>query len=343
MKSILKNILIIGIAITMFFAMAACDVSEMGGDGTTGMILPGNDMGEPAGSDINNSDTTAAVQGWDDATEPDQTTIESTTADTTKTAETTNAPAISGDPDIEETVCFEYNGLRVVAKKLTEDAIFGRGVKLYIENGSDSDLAVSVNQLIVNDCMISDAFSSTVAAGKKANETLYFSDSDLENAEIDTIGTIEIYFYVYDPNSYQTLYEAECVTIKTSAHDSVPAVRAASSGTTMYENDGIKIVGKYVRDTWLGKSFVLYIENNSGRDVAFSCDDMSVNGFMVDAFFSETVYNGKYAVSDISIYESDLEKNDIGVIEEFELKFHTYDPRTYNTIASTGALTFKVK
>lgn len=191
--------------------------------------------------------------------------------------------------------------------------------------------------------MISDTFSSTVAAGKKANETLYFSDTDLENAEIDIIGTIEIYFYVYDPNSYQTLYEPECVTLKTSAHDSVPESRAASAGTIMYDHDGIKIVGKYVRDTWLGKSFVLYIENNSGRDIALSCDDMSVNGFMVDAFFSETVYNGKYAVSDISVYESDLEKNEISVIEEFELKFHTYDPRTYTTIASTGALTFKVK
>ena len=190
--------------------------------------------------------------------------------------------------------------------------------------------------------MITDYFSCTVAAGKKANETMYLSSSDLSAAGIDNIGQVEVYFYVYDSTTYDRIYETDCVTIKTSLYDEMDTT-VENAGYTLYEKDGIKIVGKYVDEfTIWGKAVVLYIENNSNTNITVSCEDMSINGYMVTEFFSQTIYSGKYAISDITISSSSLTENDITEIEEFELKFRIYNADTYDTIVIMDALQFRV-
>lgn len=84
----------------------------------------------------------------------------------------------------------------------------------------------------------------------------------------------------------------------------------------------------------------MYIENTSGKNVGISCDNMSINGFMVTPFFSSTVYDGKKAVTDITIMSSDLEKNGIESVEDIEVNFHIYDADSYSTICATGAIAF---
>ena len=70
---------------------------------------------------------------------------------------------------------------------------------------------------------------------------------------------------------------------------------------------------------------------------------MSINGFMINAIYSTTVYNGKMSFDDITIFSSDLEENGIEKIEDVELKFHIYDAHSYNTIADSDAITFSVQ
>lgn len=69
-------------------------------------------------------------------------------------------------------------------------------------------------------------------------------------------------------------------------------------------------------------------------------DDMSVNGFMLSPFFSTTVYDGKKAINDITVFSSDLEENGIETIEEVELKFNIYDADSYSTISDSEPITF---
>ena len=91
----------------------------------------------------------------------------------TKTEETSSASAVT----IEEQVLFEQDGLKVTATEYVVDSIWGDGVKLLIENDGTSDIGLGCNALIVNDYMITDLFSTTVAAGKKDYETLNLSSS----------------------------------------------------------------------------------------------------------------------------------------------------------------------
>jgi hypothetical protein len=199
---------------------------------------------------------------------------------------------------------------------------------------------VGCTALIVNDYMINDLFASEVAAGKKSNETLYLSSSELNAAGIENVGKIEIYFHIYDSSTYDTIYDSDCVTIETSEYANMDET-PNDAGNELYNEGGIRIVGKTVdENSFWGTAILLYIENTSGKNVGISVDDMSINGFMMSPFFSTTVYDGKKDIDEITIFSSDLEENGIESIDEVELKFHIYDADTYSTITDSDAITF---
>lgn len=249
------------------------------------------------------------------------------------------------DVSISEQILLDQDGLKITATGIEDDSILGKGIKLLIENNSDKNLGVGCNALIVNDYMITDLFSTTVAAGKKANEIMYMSSSSLEAAGISNIGQIEIFFHIFNSDNYQTLYDPDGVTIQTSLYDSMDIDSStASEGQELYNQNGIRIVGKYVNeDSFWGAAVLLYIENTSGQNIGVNCDNMSINGFMVTPLYSSTVYNNKRIVDDITILSSDLEKNGITSVDEIEVNFHIYNADNYNTITDTGAIKFATK
>lgn len=265
-----------------------------------------------------------------------------TEASDTDTPENSDSPA-DIMAAIDEQVLVDQDGIVVTAMEYVTDSIFGDGIKMLLENNSDKDITIGCNALIVNDYMIADLFSAEIAAGKKANETLYFSSTQLEAAGIKNVGKIEIYFHIYDSSTYDTVFDSECVTIQTSEYANMDTT-PDDAGKELYNRDGIRIVGKTVdENSFWGTAILLYCENNSGKNVGISVDDMSVNGFMMSPFFSTTIYDGKKSIDDITVFSSDLEQNGIEAIEEVELKFHIYEIDSYSTIADSEPITFSAQ
>ena len=304
----IKRLLSVVAALIIVMSMVSCEISSI-------TDISGDTGGGTR--DVVNNDTTTATD---------------TTADSNKSQAT-----------IQEKILFEYNGLSVTAKEIISDTIWGAGIKVHIENNSNKDYGIGIRHAIVNNCMITDLFSCTVAAGKKANDTIYLSSSSLMDAGISNIGQIELYFYLYNPNTYQTEYETECVTIKTSHYNEMDTT-VENAGHVLYDENGVKIIGKYVDEYGLlGKAIVLYISNSRDENIVVSCDDLSINGYMVTPLLSSTIYANKYIIDDITILRSDLEENDIKEIKDFALKFRVYNANTYQTIFVTNELSFGVE
>lgn len=244
---------------------------------------------------------------------------------------------------ISEQELVNQNGIVITAVEYATDSFWGDGVKFLIENNSSQNVTVSCKALMVNDYMISDLFSQSVAAGKKANEVMHLYSNELKAAGIENIGKIEMVFHVYDSDSWKELFDTDVVTIKTSEYGNMD-VATDIAGTVLYDEGGIKIIGKAVdENSFWGSSILLYIENNSGDNVRISCDDMSINGFMMTPFFSSMVYSGKKAVDDITIMSSELKKNSIESVDEVELSFRISNADTYRTITETAPITFHTK
>ena len=278
---------------------------------------------------------TSTDSGTDLANDP-------STADTEAKSNAENDASASSVPTIEEQVLIDTNGIKITAKEYLTDKIWGDGIKLLIENSSDKDYTVGCDALIVNDYMITDLFSSKVAAGKNANETMYLSSSGLKAAGIESVGKVEMYFHASDAE-YNMVFKNEYAEIHTSEYDNMDTT-PNDAGTELYSADGIRIVGKTVdENSFWGSAILLYIENNSGKTVGINVDDMSFSGFMITPYFSTTVYDGKKALEDITIMSNQLEENGIESIDNVELKFHIYNSDTYETIADTEPITFSAK
>ena len=258
---------------------------------------------------------------------------------TASTSEKKKAKAVT----IEKQVLLNQNNLTITATEYTKDSVWGDGIKLVIENKSTQNVTVGCNALIVNNYMISDLFSADVAAGKTANETMYLSSSALKAAGIDSVGQIEMYFHVYDTASFDTLFDADVVTIKTSAFATMDTT-PNDAGKELYNQGGIRIVGKTVdEDSFWGTAILLYIENTSGTNVTIQSDNMSINGFMIQPMFSAEVYNGKKAIDDITILDDNLKNNNITSIDTVELQFTILNADSYETIATSDPITFAAK
>lgn len=248
----------------------------------------------------------------------------------------------SADESITEQVLVDQDGIKITATEYVTDDIWGDGIKLMVENASDNDYTVGCDALIVNDYMITDLFSADVAAGKKSNEVMYLSSSELKAAGIDVVGKVEMYFHAYDSN-WDSLFQNVYSEIETSQYSNMDT-SPNDEGTELYNENGVRIVGKTVdENSFWGTAILLYVENTSGQNVGISVDNMSINGFMMSPFFSTTVYDGKKAIDDITVFSSDLEENGIESIDEVELKFHIYNADSYETIADSDAITFSAQ
>lgn len=249
------------------------------------------------------------------------------------------ADQTSADESINEQVLVDQDGIKITATEYVTDSIWGDGIKLPVENNSSKDYTIGCDALIVNDYMITDLFSADVAAGKKSNEVMYLSSTELKAAGIDTVGQIEMYFHAYDSNwdnlfknVYSKLETSEFANMDTTPND---------EGQELYNANGVRIVGKTVdENSFWGTAILLYIENTSGQNVGINVDNMSINGYMMTPLFSTTVYDGKKSIDDITIMTSDLEANGITLVDQVELKFHIYNAESYDTIADSDAITF---
>lgn len=261
--------------------------------------------------------------------------------DTKEIVATSNEPKTS--VTIEEQELINQDGIVITAKEYVTDNIWGDGVKLVLENNSDKTVTIGCNALIVNNYMITDLFVAEVAPGKKSNEVMYLSNTELKAAGIDTVGQVEIYFHVYDSASYDNIFDSGCVTIKTSEFANMDTT-PEDMGTELYNENGIRIVGKAVdENSFWGTAILLYCENTSGKNVGISVEEMSINGFMMSPLFSTIIYDQKMSLDEITVLSTELETNGIDEIEEVELKFHIYDVDSYNTIADSEPIKFTAK
>ena len=90
------------------------------------------------------------------------------------------------------------------------------------------------------------------------------------------------------------------------------------------ENITVKVTGTQEDSLW-GYTVKVYLENNTDKELMFSVDDVSVNGFMCDPFWASTVSAGKKANEKITFSEAAFAENGIEAVEEITFTLHVYD------------------
>lgn len=263
----------------------------------------------------------------------------STTASEAEEADSASAESeITADSvTIAEQELYNENGIKITTTGLGEDGLWGPEVKLLIENDSPQNITVQVRNGSVNGYMIDYQMSCDVAAGKKSNDGMELSETELENSGIETIADLEFSFHIFDSESWDTIVDTDIIKLGTSASGNYTQPYD-DSGEVVYDENNIRIISKGLvidDDDIFGPRYFLYIENNSAESITVQARDTSINGFMVDPTLSAEVSSGKKIVTDITFMSSQLEENNITEITEIETAFHIFQTDSWDTIVDT--------
>lgn len=237
--------------------------------------------------------------------------------------------------NISETVILDKDGIKITAKSISYDSWIGPEIKVLIENNSSENVTIQARKFSINGIMIDPIFSADVNAGKKANDTISISSSELEAAKITTIKDIEFGLDVFNSDSWNDIFKQEGIKLETNAKDYVQKYN--TEGKLVVDQNDIKIyvLKKDDNNSFWGADIYVYIENNSSQDITAQVRDVSINGFMIDPTFSSDVAAGKKAYDTITFHESDLKNNDITDIKEIELKFDVFNADSWNDFFKT--------
>lgn len=293
-----------------------------------------------SGSDSSSSSsTTAAVSETMATVQPNEKAEETEAAKEaeTTTEATTEAPteAAKGAIDFPATVLVDNDSIYFEVKSIEWDSIWGYTLKCICENKTDKELMFSARDGYVNGWQCDPLWASTVAAGKKSNESLSFSKDKLEECGIDEITNITFVLHVYDSNDWLAdPVEDNEYTIYPLGEDADKEYKREAQATdeVLVDNDNvtITITNKSIDKIW-GYKLEVFLENKTDKHLMFSVHDASVNGFMCDPFFASSLKGGKKAMVSITWGESTLAEQGLTpeTVEELEIPFKVYDENNF--------------
>ena len=215
-------------------------------------------------------------------------------------------------------------------------------LKLLVENNSDQNLTVQSHASSVNGYMITNIMSIDVASGKKVNDTLTLTSSEMEDCGITSITDLAFTLHVFNTDTWEAVIDTPVIELKTNLSGTVTQTYD-DSGNVVYDANGVRIITKgKTDDSILGHGIQVYVENNSAEDIMVQTRNVSINGFMVETYYSPLVMAGKRSLSSLTISDTSLEANGITDITSAELTFVIINSSNFLDIAETGpvSLTF---
>jgi len=219
---------------------------------------------------------------------------------------------------------------------LDEDDPFGYALNLYLENKSaDTNYMFAVSGCAVNGVEVLNLGAFSVPAGNVAFDKLYITDAILEENGITDFSDIYLKIRVFDSDSWDPDDVAEQgVHIYPKGQDKaevfVRDVKATDRIIADNEDITVIITGMSEDDLLDTEELCFYFINKTNEDIMFSMQEVSVNDFKLDPFFSVTVQPGFSKFHNASWFEDDLEENGIDDIEKIEFTMVATDPSDYD-------------
>lgn len=251
------------------------------------------------------------------------------TEKTEEPQETTETTYHSEETSFQELTVVDNASCTIKITGIDPDNMWGYTLKAYLENKSaDKTYMFSVVSASINGVKADPFFATEVAAGKKSNETITFSDGYLNETNIGKVTDIELEFRVYDSNDWMAEPVAE-----TSVHvypygeenATLYTREIQDTDTVIVDNDFVTaVVTDYENDDIWGYTVNLFLVNKTDTSVMFSVDEASVNGYMADPFFATSVGANKCAFSSMSWSDDTLEANGISDVESIEFVLRVY-------------------
>lgn len=259
-----------------------------------------------------------------------ETTASSTAEAPTADSETPPADSEETVPEFQAQTIVDNEFCTVILESIDENGMWGYSWKVQLENKTDKNLMFSIDDCSVNGVMADPFWASSVAAGKKSNETVSWSSSLFEENGIcsDNVTQVTFDLRVHDADDWSAdNFVDDTFTIYPMGEENATTVErtAQDSDLVLFDNDECTlIVTGFDPDSLFGYAVNVYLVNKTDKTLIFSVDDASINGYMCDPFWATSVAAGKTENSSIEWSDSTLEENGIESVEEIELPIRVH-------------------
>lgn len=243
----------------------------------------------------------------------------------TPTAAPTEAPSLS------ELTLVDNDHCRFTVTGTEYNDHLGLQIQVLCENESDRPLMFTWNDTSVCGFMYDPMWAEEVAAGKQVRSTVGIDTYALERIGVDSVEEITFTLYVQDSEEFMNepvVNEGFSIYPTGKMPDQVvyPEYQHTEGESVIVDNDTLTFIIENVDDE-LADYYTLncYIANKTGKNMLISWDNVSVNGFMVNPFWAISVAAGKQAYAEIIFYRSELEAQDIEVVQDIEFNLLVSD------------------
>ena len=262
------------------------------------------------------------------ATDPAEETVASTNAPTDTPTEPVDTRSEMG-----ETVLIDNEQVSFTVKSVETNDHMGMQLQVQCVNKTENNLMFSWDMVSVCGFMYDPMWAEEVAAGKIANSTVYLDTYALEKMGIVSVDEITFTLRIFDSENWmEAPLVQEVFTVYPTGLSAetlmLPQREETRGQSVIVDNENVRFVIEWADAEDAAEYTVyVYMENKTDRNLMYAWDLVSVNGFMVDPFWSATVAAGRKACSQITFFRSELEANGIEDVAEiaFKLTVSDYD------------------
>ena len=198
----------------------------------------------------------------------------------------------------------------------SETPVKGNAIVIELENGLFAATLISLTDLESDGLELFEAFEGSIringsTASDGSKDSLFQSSNDPAPAAVPS------------GSAAQTPEDA----IDASAVDEV----------VLLDDDICKVSLKNFtipEDAWYGFSVKVYTENKSDQDLYFTTNYTTLNGYVIEPYWGETVAAGHKSNTEMTFYADEIEENGITNISELAFKLVVRDDNSYDTLES---------
>jgi len=271
--------------------------------------------------------------------------------DTNTANQNNSSPAVTDNskkeektPKFEEITVIDNDYMTMKFTGLNPNGTWGYTLKANIENKSDVNLLIGMNNTSVDGVMCDPFWATSVAAGKKMNCDISWSKSQLESSGLSGINNLQFVLHVSNDDTWDNLFEEKCsLTIDAGCAAPKEVSYSGFNEIDVVDNDSLKfrVIG-IDENGVMGYTLHVLIENGTNDYVTVGWDNVSVNGYMCDPFWATSVSPNCKSYTDISWAKTQLEENGISDIENVEFDLRMSSDATWTTLFE-GNYTIDIK
>ena len=245
------------------------------------------------------------------------------------------------EPVLPEQVIYDSDGIRITIKGMEENTVTGTNINILVENETERNVVFSGDLFVVNRVTVPGYLYAEVAAGTRKNDAIEFYTDVLNTADISHMGEIRAYdARIVDTDTYETLATIPLELI--TAYGKTGEYTHDESGVKLYDDHGIVVTAQMITDEFYGKTARLLVKNETGKDIIAEAENVSVNGYTVDAWLYDTVVKDTVRYCQLDLFETGLVENGIDQIETISFRLNFLDAASFEAFAQSEVLTVEV-